>query len=90
MQKETGEKINRLKVRINGEDYYKKGAASTDYIKQVALYVDKKISSLSKNHPQLSMTKITILAALNITDELFKMKQEYEEFLAMLESEQKG
>ena len=36
------------------------------------------------------MTKITILAALNITDELFRMRQEYEEFLTMLESEQKG
>jgi cell division protein ZapA len=89
MQREP-EEINRIKVEINGEDYYIKGAASSDYIRQVALYVDKKIKSLSRNHPQLSMTKITILAALNITDELFRMKQEYEEFLTMLESEQKG
>jgi cell division protein ZapA len=89
MERETKE-VNRIKVEINGEDYYIKGATSTDYIKQVALYVDKKIKSLSENHPKLSMTKITVLAALNITDELFRMKQEYEEFLTMLEGEQKG
>lgn len=47
MQRET-EEINRIKVEINGEDYYIKGTASSDYIRQVALYVDKKIKSLSE------------------------------------------
>jgi hypothetical protein len=30
--------INRVKVSINGEDYYVKGTVPTEYIKQVARY----------------------------------------------------
>jgi cell division protein ZapA len=39
------------------------------------------MSDLSQNYPDLSRTKIAVLAALNITDELLRLKQEYEEFL---------
>jgi cell division protein ZapA len=81
------EKINRIKVNINGEDYYIKGAVPDEYIRQVASYVDKKMTDLSRSHPHLNAARIAVLAALNITDELFKLKQEYDEFLNMLESE---
>lgn len=82
--------INRVKVQIYGEDYYIKGSAPSEYIKQVAAYVDQKIADLSQGHANLSTTKIAVLAALNITDELFKLNKEYEEFLSLLDSETKG
>ncbi|HHV17385.1 MAG TPA: cell division protein ZapA [Thermoanaerobacterales bacterium] len=82
--------INRVKVRINGEDYYVKGTVPTEYIKQVADYVDRKMSDLSQNYPDLSRTRIAVLAALNITDELLRLKQEYEEFLTTFDEELKG
>jgi cell division protein ZapA len=82
--------INRVKVRINGEDYYVKGTVSTEYIKKVARYVDRKMSDLSQNYPDLSRTRIAVLAALNITDELLRLKQEYEEFLTTFDDELKG
>ncbi|MCR4432058.1 MAG: cell division protein ZapA [Tepidanaerobacteraceae bacterium] len=81
------EKIKRIKVKINGEDYYIKGTGSEEYIRGVASYVDKKMIDLSRSHKNLSAARIAVLAALNITDELFKLKQEYDEFLHMLESE---
>lgn len=81
------EKINRIKVKINGEDYYIKGPGSEEYIRGVASYVDKKMVDLSRNHQNLSAAKIAVLAALNITDELFRLKHEYEEFLNMLEND---
>jgi cell division protein ZapA len=40
------------------------------------------MSDLSRNHSELSRTKLAVLAALNITDELFRLKKEYEEFLS--------
>lgn len=73
--------INRVKVTINGEDYYIKGQASEEYIKQVAKYVDRKMYELERKYPNLSQAKLAVLAALNITDDLFKLRQEYEEFL---------
>lgn len=81
--------INRVKVRINGEDYYIRGTVSTEYIKQVADYVDKKMSDLSRNYSDLSRTRIAVLTALNITDELFRLKDEYEEFLTTFDVESK-
>lgn len=86
MEKAT-EKINSIKVKINGEDYYIKGAVPEEYIERVASYVDEKMVDLSRSHQKLSPARIAVLAALNITDELFKLKQEYDEFLNMLESE---
>lgn len=81
--------VNRVKARINGEDYYIKGTVPTEYIKQVADYVDRKMFDLSQNYPDLSRTRTAVLAALNITDELFRLKQEYEEFLTTFDDETK-
>jgi len=82
--------INRVKVRINGEDYYVRGRVPVEYIKKVANYVDRKMCDLSQNYPDLSRTRIAVLAALNITDELLRLKQEYEEFLTTFDDESKG
>ena len=51
----------------------------------IADYVDQKMSKLAEMNPYLSTSKVAVLAALNITDELFKITQEYEEFLKLLE-----
>ena len=73
--------VNRVKVNINGEDYYIKGTVPEEYIKRVVKYVDKKMYELESKHPNLSRSKLAVLTAINITDELFKLRQEYEEFL---------
>jgi len=84
------ETLNRIKFQINGEDYYIKGSESADYIKQVASYVDKKIKAVVKMNPRLNGTRAAVLAALHITDELFKLQKEYEDFLTLVENEPKG
>jgi len=81
--------VNRVKVNINGEDYYIKGTASEDYIKRVAKYVDKKMYELEQKYTNLSRTKLAVLAAINIADELFRLKQEYEEFLTTFDASAK-
>lgn len=86
---ELSKPINRIKVEIYGKDYYIKGSASSDYIKKVATYVDEKMVELSNINASMSTTKIAVLAALNITDELFRLNQEYEEFLNLVDNETK-
>ena len=89
MQK-VSKPVNRVKVKIYGEDYYVRGSAPSDYIKKVAAYLDQKIAELSESHSHLSTTRMAVLAALNITDELFRLNEEYEEFLSLIDSETKG
>ncbi|MDI3540468.1 Cell division protein ZapA [Koleobacter methoxysyntrophicus] len=84
-----GKGKNRVKVTINGEEYYMKGSVSPEYMKKIADYVDKKMTKLSESNPYLSFSKIAVLAALNITDELFKLREEFEEFLKLVEDDKK-
>jgi cell division protein ZapA len=64
-----------LKVNIFGTEYPIKGSTDTEYIKQVAGYVDQKMREIDQNIPIDSSLKVAILAALNITDELFRERE---------------
>ena len=70
------EEFNILKVNIYGTEYPIKGSTDPDYIKNVAKYVDAKMREINKNISIDSSLKVAILAALNITDELFRERNE--------------
>ena len=73
-----------VKVTIYGTDYPVKGEADSEYIQDVAAYVDGKMKEVADSLSVKSTTKVAILAALNITDELFNLRgsseSEVEEF----------
>jgi len=69
------DEYNILKVNIYGTEYPIKGTTDVEYIKKVAQYVDSKMREVNKNISIDSSLKVAILAALNITDELFKERQ---------------
>jgi cell division protein ZapA len=60
------------KVSIFGSEYSIQAAEDPVYIEQVARYVDGKMRELQGNGAVLSATKVAILAAMNIADELHK------------------
>lgn len=62
---------NKITVKIFGSEYTIKGEAETEYIRKIAAYVDEKMHSIAKKFSIISSTKIAILAAINIADELF-------------------
>ena len=66
------EGFNILKVNIYGTEYPIKGSTDPEYIRNVARYVDTKMNEINKNILIDSSLKVEILAALNITDELFR------------------
>lgn len=72
---------NRVKVNISGEEFYIKGNNSVEHIKKVAEYVDLILEEITKSYPNLSSRKVALLAALNLTDELFKLEEQYNELL---------
>ena len=60
------------KVTIFGNDYHLKATEDPEYIERIAQYVDSKMRELQGRSTISSSTKIAILAAINIADELHK------------------
>jgi cell division protein ZapA len=63
---------NVVQVQIFGHGYTIRGEADQDYILGVAAYVDRKMREITEKLPVASLSKVAILASLNIADELFK------------------
>jgi cell division protein ZapA len=72
-------------VNIYGEDYPIRGDANSDYILKVATYLDNKMREVADRNANKSPTKVAILAALNITDELFRARQDTSREIQSLE-----
>jgi cell division protein ZapA len=65
-------------VYILGQKYTIKGDAPEEYIREIASYVDSKLKEVHNSIPNITPVKASILAALDIADELFKLKGEQE------------
>jgi len=63
------------KVEIFGQEYKVKGVGNPQYIHKIAGYVDKKMREIAHSSGIMSQSRIAILAALNITDELYQEKE---------------
>lgn len=82
---------NSLSVIIFGQEYKIVGTKDDhNYLRMVAGHVDDKMNHISEAYPQLDLKKIAVLAAINITDEYFKLKKEYDEFIKLLEKEEEN
>lgn len=66
-----------IEVHILGQKYVIKGDAPTEYIQQIADFVDEKLKEVYTTAPDITPLKAAILTALNIADELHRVKREY-------------
>ncbi|TGK04841.1 cell division protein ZapA [Leptospira semungkisensis] len=60
----------KVKARIQGDDYTIVGDTDPEYIHRLAELVDRKIRELQLGMPSASKLKLAVLAALNFADEL--------------------
>lgn len=74
-----GDGKNVVQVQIFGHHYTIRGEADQDYILGVAGYVDRKMREITEKLPVASLSKVAILASLNIADELFKERASREQ-----------
>ena len=64
-----------VRVSIFGHEYTVKAPADPEYIKEVAEYVSKRMKEVEKGlASDQSTSRIAILTAMNIADELFSNK----------------
>ena len=73
-------------VDIFGHEYKIRGDADPGYILEIAQYVDGKMKEVAHGAPAGSLTKIAILAALNIAEELFRERTEKQRFMQDVET----
>ena len=88
------EKI-RTTVRIAGKDYTMSGYDSENYMRRVAIFVDRKISELSMV-TRMNVQDSAVLTAVTVADDLIKsqdenkrIRRELEEMRAQMEQMQK-
>lgn len=72
---------NRLSVRILGQDHYLITTDDQQYVENVARLVDDRMQAILKSNSSLSYTKIAILTALNLADDLMKTRDKIDEIM---------
>jgi len=67
--------IRPVKISVGGEEYSVKGDTDSQTILQIADFVNRRIAEIFQKTPHQSNHRVTVLAALNIAEELFREKQ---------------
>ncbi len=68
------ERVNITQVEIMGENYTLRSEDDPEYVAEIARYVDAKFREVKNTSPNSSYLRTVVLAALNIADELHKLK----------------
>ena len=70
----VGRKEDSVEVLIEGQKYVVRSDLDADAVRQIAFHVDRIMKEIKRRSPNVSPTKVAILAALNIAEELFRLK----------------
>lgn len=82
------EEREKVIVEIFGEKHVIRGQESPEHILKVAREVDKKMRLIAGRAPRLAIHQIAILAALNLADELEKIREEQETLMQLIEDQE--
>ncbi len=80
------EKRHAVKVSILGEEFTIRSDETPEHTRAVAEYVDRAIKQVLNSSAVIETHKAAILAALQITDQLFKIKQSHSSLDAELDT----
>lgn len=81
--------MSSIDVYILGQKYTVKGDAPEEHIQKIAAFVDAKIKEVYNAAPNAAPLKASILAALNIADELHRLKAEQDNITTHIEERTK-
>ena len=74
----------RAVVRICGDEYIIRGDAEEEYIQHLASVVDEKMRKLQASHPNQPRHKLALLVAINLADELERLRNENKELMELI------
>lgn len=64
-----------ITVDIHGQRYAIRSSLDKDYVLRLATFVEQKISAAADSAPGGDSVRLAVLAALNVADELFRMRE---------------
>ena len=67
---------HRSRVTIGGTDYTLRGEASETHLRGVARAVDSLMQQIASANPRLDGRRIAVLTAVNLEDELIRLREE--------------
>ena len=73
------------KVEIFGQSYVIRGETDSDYTRKLAEYVDGKMREVATKASSISSLNAAILAALNIANELYELREKHREERDMID-----
>ncbi len=71
--------MNGANIQIMGEHYRVGGEADASYIAEVGRIVDERLRELQQSSPHFPFSRLLVLLAINLTDELLQTQIEKEE-----------
>lgn len=77
-------KLHAVRVMIGGEEYTVRSDLAPEYTREVAAYLDEALKKVLSQGQMVETHKAAILAALDITNELFQAKKGEREVAARL------
>ncbi len=73
------EKPSLVHVEIFGQSYAVKAGAERGYVEKLAAHVDAQMREVSRGLGAVDSVRIAVLAALNLADECFRLREQVEE-----------
>lgn len=77
----------RTQVSIYGEEYSLRGSLPEEIVEALAKHVDSRMRSIAAGSPGVSGSRIAVLAALNMAEELFQLQSEHEELIEAMQEQ---
>lgn len=65
-----------ISVEIHGQRYPIRSSLEPEYVLQLAAFVNERIGAAADSTPTGDSVRLTVLAALNIADELFRLREQ--------------
>ena len=70
------DKGNHVQVEIFGQTYSVKAGSDAAYVRKLAAFVDEEMKDVSRASGAVDSLKVAVLAALNLADECFRLREE--------------
>jgi cell division protein ZapA len=70
------DKANLVQVEIFGQTYSVKAGGDAAYVQKLAAFVDEEMKDVSRASGAVDSLRVAVLAALNLADECFRLRQE--------------
>lgn len=69
--------MERVQIEIFGQTYSIKGKDDPAYIRELASFIDAKMKEIQKGTGTADPLRVSILTALTITDELYRLRERH-------------